>query len=346
MASSSTPKKPFLSVVIPVYNSQLEIDRLLDTIEKSRYKNFEVIIADDGSRQKIKPGPPRINHSKIPIRTVRLDQNLGPAVARNRGSRVAKGYVLVFLDSDVEIYPDTLYNIAKRFSQDKELEALTGVWDKEQRTNKFFPQFKALRDWSYWINERQTNGYYYLFSTRIAAIKRKLFQRLGGFDESYTKPLVEDMELTYRIAQRHAIVFDPDIRVHHEFEDFLPIAKKYFWRSFYWSELYGKRHRFDSVTATLQESLAAITGATSLIALLVGTLLFFLLPIPAIRLITATLALWLLFLHFILIRKFILFALREKGLSFAIKSFFVGLALYVFIVAGAVYYRLAKRNSL
>ena len=179
----------------------------------------------------------RISNHQYPISKKRnentfthckVKRNYGPAIARNRGVEAARGEFVVFLDGDVEVFPDTLSEIARVYQDDPDVVALTGVWVKEQKSKDFFPNFKALRDWSYWINERDKSGYYFLFSTRIASIKRSVFLRLGGFDETYPAPLVEDIELTYRIARRYAIIFAPKVRVRHEFESFYPIAKNIF----------------------------------------------------------------------------------------------------------------------
>lgn len=172
------------------------------------------------------------------------------------------------------VYPDTLKKIAQKFSEDHDLTAITGVWDKHQHTKAFFPQFKALRDWSYWTNERDRDGYYYLFSTRIAAIRREVFTRLGGFNEAFRQ--MEDVELTYRIAKRYAIIFAPDVRVHHEFEGFWLVARKYLWRSFYWTKLYKERKKFDPVATTMSETIAAVSGVGAIGVIVVGILLFFL----------------------------------------------------------------------
>lgn len=257
---------------------------------------------------------------------------MGPAVARNRGVEKAKGEFVVFLDSDVELFADTLANIGRIYQDDPDIVALTGVWVKEQKSHAFFPNFKALRDWSYWINERDKSGYYFLFSTRIASIKRSVFLRLGGFDETYPAPLVEDIELTYRIARRYAVIFAPSVRVRHEFESFWPIAKKYFLRAYYWTKLYQRRKKFDPVATTLQEAITTISG--------VGVVLFFfMIPISQIRQISLIGQIGLicfLLVHVFLIRKFLVFLYREKGMVFAIKGFFVGLVLYCFIFAGAL----------
>jgi glycosyltransferase involved in cell wall biosynthesis len=316
----------FFSIVIPYHNSSATIGRLLASIAKSKKApTLEVIVVDDASFEEIR-NPKSEIRNKLKIKIIKLKTNRGPAVARNRGVEIARGKFVVFLDSDVELFPDTLHNLAKVFLDDPDVVALTGVWVKEQRSKDFFPNFKALRDWSYWINERDKSGYYFLFSTRIAAIKKSVFQRLGGFDEQYPAPLVEDIELTYRIARRYAIIFAPNVRVRHEFEGFWPIAKKYFLRAFYWTRLYQRRKKFDPVATTWQEATTTISG--------VAVVSFF--PLSLIGQIGQIGLICVLFLHLFLIRKFLAFMYHEKGLWFAIRGFFTGLVLYCFIFAGAL----------
>ncbi len=261
--------KPFLSIVIPYHNSTSTIGPLLASIEESKdAPSFEVIVVDDGSEEKPQiPNPNGFDYahhcpeqsrtgksqtnpkSKFPkskrityhVSLITLPKNSGPAVARNRGAAAARGKFLVFLDSDVGLFPDTLHNLAEIYFKDPDVVALTGVWVKSQRSKAFFPNFKALRDWSYWINERDVGGYYFLFSTRIASIKRTVFKRLGGFNEGYRAALVEDIELTYRIARRYAVIFAPNVRVRHEFGGFWEIAKKYYLRSYHWVKLFRDR---------------------------------------------------------------------------------------------------------
>jgi glycosyltransferase involved in cell wall biosynthesis len=137
--------KPYLSLIIPSYNNPEAVVRLLASLAKSKATPpYEVIVVDDGSSIKL----------QIPnVKLITLLKNHGPAVARNRGAARARGKFLVFLDADVEVFPDTIVEIAKVFRQDPDVVALTGVWVKEQKSKAFFPNFKALRDWSYWINE-------------------------------------------------------------------------------------------------------------------------------------------------------------------------------------------------
>lgn len=322
------------------------------SISKQRQiPDTEIIVVDDCSpvplKSLIDPGL-----SRYKMKIIRLQANLGPATARNRGAKAAKGKFLVFLDSDVELFPDTLPNLYDIYRDDPDIVAVTGVWVRHQKSRSFFPNFKALRDWSYWINERDKSGYYYLFSTRIASIKREVFTRLGGFDERYPGALVEDIELTYRIARRYAIIFAPNVRVKHEFEGFRAIAVKYFLRAYYWTKLYAKRKKFDPVATTAQEAITTISGvATVFLGLSIVTALGFLVAgiwnyelrtmmpqiIYPLFIVPNTLFILLFLIHLLLIRKFLYFMYCEKGLVFALKGFFAGLALYCFIFAGAVW---------
>lgn len=350
--------KPYLSIIIPYHNSSETIGKLLASIFSSKgAPGFEVIVVDDGSAEKfdVKSLKLKLGKQRNLIRVINLRSNLGPAAARNRGAALARGKFLVFLDSDVELFPDTLHNLAQIYLDDPDVVALTGVWVREQRTRDFFPNFKALRDWSYWTNERDVGSYYFLFSTRIASIKKTVFRRLGGFDESYHAALVEDIELTYRIARRYAIIFAPNVRVRHEFEGFWPVAKKYFRRSYHWTKLYSSRKKFDSVATTGKEAAAAISAVALAGLFPLRLLSFFILPhaflcysLPAFYVSVCSgsvlqLLLILVFLvHLFLVRKFIWFVYREKGILFAVQSFFMGIVLYCFIFAGAVAGKLRK----
>lgn len=338
----------FLSIIIPAYNSQETIVPLLQSIKDSKrvdLKEIEVIIVDDCSTDKTveiveiysSKAPKRGATSLRSLRSLRvaaLRKNQGPAKARNEGVKQARGKVVLFLDADVLLYKNTLFEIVRSFKDDPDLFAMTGVWDKKQKSNKFFPKFKALRDWSYWINEKDPKNYYYLFSTRVAAIDRGLFLRLGGFDTTYKHALVEDIELTYRITKRYAVVFNQKAIVRHEFEDFWPVAKKYFWRSFYWSKIYRERKKFDPVATTGKEAVTTIS-AGGVVVFSVLALISYLSNLSDLseKMLIGLVAVGI--IHLIGVRKFLWFVAKEEGIVFAIKSFFVGIALYIAILAGA-----------
>ena len=125
---------PFVSVVIPLYNSQDYILNCLKSVSAQDYKNFEVIIVDDGStdcsvdivKEFIK------NHPEVPIQLIR-QQNSGPSKARNVGILEAHGELIAFIDSDDEWRCNKLSSIVPIFeNQDIALVAsLYSIGDKE-----------------------------------------------------------------------------------------------------------------------------------------------------------------------------------------------------------------------
>lgn len=162
-------------------------------------------------------------------------------------------------------------------------------------------------------------GIIIFFSTRIAAIRREVLIRLGGFNEAFRQ--MEDVELTYRIAKRYAIIFAPDVRVHHEFEEFWPVARKYFWRSFYWTKLYKVRKKFDPVATTMSETITAATGVGAIGVIVAGTILYFLLPFTWIRIVTLASATILFLFIFFSSVNFCGFVIVRKGLGLPSNQF-------------------------
>lgn len=329
----------FLSIIIPCFNSSQTLPRLWESIKKENIRNYEIIIVDDASSDETE----KLFLKAGKIQFYKLNKNHGPAYARNFGAKKATGEVLLFLDSDVVVLPGTLKEVIKIFKEDKYRVAATGVWDKKQESQKFFPKFKALRDWSYWINERKADSYYYLFSTRIAAIRRDVFLAMGGFNENFRGADVEDIEFTYRLAKKYRIDFNQNLRVHHEFEGFLPIAQKYFKRAYQWVEIFQNRKKFDPVATTGNEAITTISavgflgslGVLGVLGVLGGLGKLGELGIEIAKLLSAFCFL-LFVIHLFGVRKFLKFVYQEEGFVFALKSFFMGIILYHFIFAGAL----------
>lgn len=93
-----------ISIVIPVYNHEEAFQKTLDSIAQQTYKNFEVIIVDDGSDRELQI----TNHeSRLPCRIIRQSHGGAPA-ARNRGLQEVKGDFIIFWDADVIAEPEML----------------------------------------------------------------------------------------------------------------------------------------------------------------------------------------------------------------------------------------------
>ena len=108
-------KKPKFSIIVPVYNTEKYLKRCLDSIKGQSFKDYEVIIVNDGSTDNSSD-----IISKYPYKVIN-QENLGLSMARNNGVKVASGEYLIFLDSDDYIEKDLLKEINKSLSNNPDL---------------------------------------------------------------------------------------------------------------------------------------------------------------------------------------------------------------------------------
>ena len=88
------------SVVIPLYNKENCIRKTLESVKKQRFKDYEVIVVDDGSTDRSLEEAEKMKCENISI--IR-QQNQGVSVARNTGILHAQGEYIAFLDADDEL---------------------------------------------------------------------------------------------------------------------------------------------------------------------------------------------------------------------------------------------------
>ena len=137
----------------------------------------------------------------------------GPARARNLGTRHATGDLLLFLDADVEVHPDTLSRIAERFAAEPDLDALIGSYDDSPSDPGFVSQFKNLM---HSFTHHQGNREAVTFWCGCGAVKRDVYLEQGGLDESYRRPSIEDIEFGFRMMRSgRKLVLDRQVRCKH-----------------------------------------------------------------------------------------------------------------------------------
>ena len=106
---------PKVSVIIPTYNSANYLPEAIESVLAQTYKDFEIIVIDDGSTDNTKdvvaPYLDRIIFSEVP--------NAGPAEARNRAIRESSSEYVAFLDADDIWYPDKLERQLAVFSENQ-----------------------------------------------------------------------------------------------------------------------------------------------------------------------------------------------------------------------------------
>jgi glycosyltransferase involved in cell wall biosynthesis len=207
--SEPRPTTPNLSVVVPVYNSTEYLKRCLSALAASEYRDFDVLVVDDGSTEAVEPIVAQYGFGYM-----RIAGPGGPARARNQGVKHVRGNYLVFVDADVCVHQDTLARFAEAFESDPTIDAVVGCYDDEPAETDFFSQYKNL--FHHYVHQ-SSGGQMSTFWSGCGAIRRGLFMAFGGFDEQrYRRPAIEDIELgTWVTAAGHRIVLAPQVKGKH-----------------------------------------------------------------------------------------------------------------------------------
>lgn len=223
------------SIVIPFHNARKTIDRCLESaLNQSLPKgDYEIIVVDDGSRD---------NTSDIvknyPVRLMQQENN-GPAAARNKGAKVAKGYILIFVDADCELEANFIKNISAPIEQNVEIIGVQGRYKTKQR--EFIAQFiQAEIETRY---QRMGRDKYIDFvGTYAAAYRKDVFLESGGFDLKFPQAAGEDIDLSYRLYKKGSkMVFKPAAFVYHQHPVRLKeYLKSKFYKSFWRVKAYRK----------------------------------------------------------------------------------------------------------
>lgn len=107
---------PAISVIVPVYNSEKYLNEALASLEKQTFKNFEVIIVNDGSTDGSYNIIKKFTNKYSNVKVVN-QKNMGQGCAKNTGIKHAKGKYITFLDSDDFLSPDFLGTLYKLISK-------------------------------------------------------------------------------------------------------------------------------------------------------------------------------------------------------------------------------------
>lgn len=118
-----------ISLIIPVYNAQKTLPATLESIRAQRFRDFEVIFAEDaGTDGSVALLEAFCAESELPCKLLRAEKNGGAAAARNRGLEAAEGEYLAFVDADDLMDPGMLERAAAAVSTSERITDIVG-WD-------------------------------------------------------------------------------------------------------------------------------------------------------------------------------------------------------------------------
>jgi glycosyltransferase involved in cell wall biosynthesis len=192
---------PKVSVIIPTYNRLSMLKEAIDSVLAQNFEDFELIVVDDGSTDGTGEA---IGGYGGRVKLLRLSENRGVSVARNRGITQAKGKYLAFLDSD-DLWVKGKLKIQVEFLDSNPQYPLCytdEIWIR--RGKRVNPKLKHAK-YSGWIFEKCLP--LCTISPSSACMRKTLFAKVGLFDEAL--PVCEDYDLWLRITARFPVFLIP-----------------------------------------------------------------------------------------------------------------------------------------
>ena len=223
--------QPRISICIPARNEEQNIERLLKSLLQQEYKNFEILVLDDHSEDNTAAIVKSLATEHPDLLQFHTGEKkpedwLGKPWACHQLGKLASGDLILFLDADTSLHPDTVAKISSSFREDQ-MHMLT-VWP-QQRLRTFWektviplvyyalvtllPAIYVYRD-PRWMPKPFRNKFRTAFSAacgQCLAFKREAYEAIGGH-ESVKENIVEDVELAklikkagFRIRMYHGV---------------------------------------------------------------------------------------------------------------------------------------------
>ncbi|RLC14934.1 MAG: glycosyltransferase family 2 protein [Deltaproteobacteria bacterium] len=195
------------TVIMPVCNGGDNLRRSLEALATSTRPPDEVIVIDDSSSD---GSADMARNYEVKVISI-SDGSQGSYVARNLGAKAAQGNILVFIDADVAVRSDTLARIERYLIKHPEIDALFGSYDADPAVRTLVSRYKnLLHHYVHQHSPREASTFW----TGCGAIRREVFDEMGGFDISCRT--IRDIELGGRLRRAGKQVWlCPEIQVKH-----------------------------------------------------------------------------------------------------------------------------------
>jgi cellulose synthase/poly-beta-1,6-N-acetylglucosamine synthase-like glycosyltransferase len=190
----------FVSVLIPAFNEERVIERSVRHVLASTNIELEVIVIDDGSKDRTSKIVQREFGKEKRVRLLTLE-NGGKARALNHGLALAKSDIVIALDADTQFEPDTIARLARWLAADQELAAVAGNAKVGNRIN-VVTKWQALEYITAQNLERRALGRLGAMTVvpgAVGAWRKQAILDVGGFPPD---TLAEDQDLTIAVQRR------------------------------------------------------------------------------------------------------------------------------------------------
>jgi len=195
--------KPLISIIIPTYNRANLLVKAIKSVFSQTYKNFELIIVNDGSTDNTKQIIDNFKKQTNKIKYI-WEINSGTAKAKNTGIKNTEGKYIAFLDSDDEWLPKKLEKQLELFKKSTNsnlgfVGCNTFIIDKKNNKKLIYkiPKYKNIF-YALLINN-------FICSCSSVMVKKSVLDKIDFFDENLK--IGEDWDMWIRIAQKYNFDF-------------------------------------------------------------------------------------------------------------------------------------------
>ncbi len=183
---------PKVSVIIPAYNAMNYLSETLDSVLNQTFEDFEVLIINDGSKDRIVQWFSELRDSRVQLIS---QENQRIAAARNTGISHAKGEYIAFLDAD-DLWEPTKLEVQVRFLEEHPSVGIVHTWTRlidpqSQPTGRILTSQAEGNPWKHLLQKNT-------IVTSSVMIRSVCLQTVGGFSPDLH--YCEDTDLWIRLA--------------------------------------------------------------------------------------------------------------------------------------------------
>lgn len=207
-------KYPLVSVIIVNWNGGEVFEKCLDSLNKNKYTNWELIVVDNGSTDGTQ------KHAQIKNKT-----NLGFALANNQGYKVSSGKYLLLLNNDTLVDPDFLDILVAKMESEKDLGVIQPkilIMDRPEyldNAGSFLTRIGFLHHWGFMKKDKQEfSKEREVFSVKGACmlIRKSLVNEIGLFDSDFMS-YFEESDFCWRVwLTGNRVLFYPQTQIFHK----------------------------------------------------------------------------------------------------------------------------------
>ncbi len=201
------PYLPRVSVIVPAWNEEVGLVKTVKSILKSTYRNMEIVVVNDGSTDSSDKlmrefilgyeEQNKDNKDKIDI-LYRYKENAGKGRALNDGIKMSHGDIIISIDADCVLAPDTVQNFVRHFENKKVMAAVGNVKIGNRKTLLETLQYLEFLFSFYFKKADSILNTIYIIGGAAGAFRREVFEKIGLYSWAN---ITEDIDLSVRIQK-------------------------------------------------------------------------------------------------------------------------------------------------